>query len=197
MQNKESFDKLYIDQLRDIHNAEKQLVRVLPKMAKAANSDELRSAIEEHLEKTRHHVERIEGILDDLGKSSSGKSCKGMSGIIDEGQDMMNDDLEPDVLDAAIIAAAQKIEHYEIATYGTLRAFAEMKGDQKAAQTLQETLDEEYEADKALTRIAESRINVNASDREGIDREERSRQTRTGDEMRAGERRQKGDGPWA
>jgi len=196
MQNNESFEKLYIDQLRDMHNAEKQLVRMLPKMAKAANSDELRSAIEEHLEKTRHHVERIEGILDDLGKSPSGKSCKGMSGIIDEGQDMVNEDFEPDVLDAAIIAAAQKVEHYEIATYGTLRTFAEMKGDQKAAETLQDTLDEEYEADKTLTRLAESNINVNAAGREGVDLEGRSRRTRGGDQMRAGGSRQKGDGPW-
>ena len=190
MQKNESFDKLYIDQLRDMHNAEKQLVKVLPKMAKAANSLELRSALEEHLEKTRHHVERIEGILDDLGKSSSGKSCKGMSGIIDEAQDMLNEDFEPDVLDAAIIAAAQKVEHYEIATYGTLRTFAEMKGDQNAARTLQETLDEEYEADKTLTRIAESQVNMNASGDEGFDRDARDR-------TRAEGRRQEGDGPWA
>src|SRR5215510_12393646 len=143
MQHSESFEKLYIEQLRDIYNAEKQLVKVLPKMAKAASSDELKSAIEEHLEKTRHHVERVEGILDDLGKSPSGKTCKGMNGIIDEGQEILNEDFDPDVLDAGIIAAGQKVEHYEIATYGTLRTFAEMVGDQKAAQTLQETLDEE------------------------------------------------------
>jgi len=193
MQNNESFEKLYIEQLRDVYNAEKQLVRVLPKMAKAASSEDLRSAIEEHLEKTRHHVERIEGILDDLGKSPSGKTCKGMSGIIDEGQEILNEDFEPEVLDAGIIASAQRVEHYEIAAYGTLRAFAELKGDQKAAQTLQDTLDEEYEADKTLTRIAESSINANASGMDSVDREERSR---PGGEMRAEERREKGDGPW-
>lgn len=196
MENNESFEKLYIEQLRDVYNAEKQLVRALPKMAKAANSDELRSALEEHLEKTRHHVERIETILDDLGKSPSGKTCKGMSGIIDEGQEILNEDLEPEVLDAGIIASAQRVEHYEIAAYGTLRAFAEMKGDQKAAQTLQDTLDEEYEADKVLTRLAESSINLSASGNDSVDREERSRHT-NGGEMRAGERREKGDGPWA
>jgi len=192
MRNNESFDKLYIEQLRDIYNAEKQLVRVLPKMAKAASSDELRSALEEHLEMTRHHVERAEGILDDLGKSPSGKSCKGMSGIIDEGQEILNEDFEPDVLDAGIIAAAQKVEHYEIATYGTLRTFAEMKGDQKAAQMLQETLDEEYEADKTLTRLAESHVNMNAADSEAFGREGDTR-----NRMRPEGRRQEGDGPWA
>jgi len=192
MRNNESFDKLYIEQLRDIYNAEKQLVRVLPKMAKAASSDELRSALEEHLEQTRHHVERVEGILDDLGKSPSGKSCKGMSGIIDEGQEILNEDFEPDVLDAGIIAAAQKVEHYEIATYGTLRTFAEMKGDQKAAQMLQETLDEEYEADKTLTRLAESHVNMNAADSEAFGREGDTR-----NRMRPEGRRQEGDGPWA
>jgi len=192
MRNNESFDKLYIEQLRDIYNAEKQLVRVLPKMAKAASSDELRSALEEHLEQTRHHVERVEGILDDLGKSPSGKSCKGMSGIIDEGQEILNEDFEPDVLDAGIIAAAQKVEHYEIATYGTLRTFAEMKGDQKAAQMLQDTLDEEYEADKTLTRLAESHVNMNAADSEAFGREGDTR-----NRMRPEGRRQEGDGPWA
>ncbi len=159
----DSLEKLYIDQLRDIYSAEKQLVRALPKMAKAASSPELRSALQDHLEKTRGHVERLEEIFHELGRSATGKTCKGMTGIIEEGQELLEEDIEPKVLDAGIIAAAQKVEHYEIATYGTLRTFAAVKGDEKAAQALQKTLEEEYEADKTLTQVAESSINDQAA----------------------------------
>lgn len=161
MENNESLEKLYIEQLRDVYNAEKQLVRALPKMAKAANSDELRSALEEHLEKTRHHVERIETILDDLGKSPSGKTCKGMSGIIDEGQEILNEDLEPEVLDAGIIASAQRVEHYEIAAYGCVRTWADLLGENEASALLEKTLEEEKETDEKLTQLSEE-INVQA-----------------------------------
>ena len=159
-----SFDKLYVDQLRDVYNAEKQLVRALPKMAKGASSPDLRSALEEHLEQTRRHVERLEEIFSELGRPATGKTCRGMAGIIEEGQEILDEDSDPAVQDAGIIAAAQRVEHYEIATYGTLRTFAEHKGDQKAARLLGETLDEEKQADKKLTQIAESSVNVRAQE---------------------------------
>ncbi|HET7497241.1 MAG TPA: ferritin-like domain-containing protein [Candidatus Eisenbacteria bacterium] len=161
----DSLEKLYVDQLRDIYDAENQLVRALPKMAKAASSPELRTAFEDHLEKTRGHVRRLDEIFRTLGHPSKGKSCKAMIGLIEEGDEMVKSDSEPSVKDAGLIAAAQKVEHYEIASYGTLRTFAEFRGDRQAAQSLQETLDEEYEADKTLTQVAEAHINVQAADR--------------------------------
>lgn len=161
----DSLEKLYVDQLRDIYDAENQLVRALPKMAKAATSPELRAAFEDHLEKTRGHVRRLDEIFRGLGHPSKGKSCKAMIGLIEEGEEMVKGDFDPSVKDAGLIAAAQKVEHYEIASYGTLRTFAEFRGDRQAAQSLQETLDEEYEADKTLTQVAESQINVQAADR--------------------------------
>jgi ferritin-like metal-binding protein YciE len=161
----DSLEKLYVDQLRDIYDAENQLVRALPKMAKAASSPELRTAFEDHLEKTRGHVRRLDEIFQTLGHPPKGKSCKAMIGLIEEGEEMLQGDSEPSVRDAGLIAAAQKVEHYEIATYGTLRTFAEFRGDKQAARSLQETLDEEYEADKTLTQVAESSINVQAAER--------------------------------
>jgi len=161
----DSLEKLYVDQLRDIYDAENQLVRALPKMAKAASSAELRSAFEEHLEQTREHVHRLDEIFQTLGHPSKGKSCKAMVGLIEEGEEIMKNDAEPAIRDAGLIAAAQKVEHYEIASYGTLRTFAEFRGDKKAALALQETLDEEYQADKTLTQVAESSINAQAVER--------------------------------
>jgi len=161
----ESLEKLYVDQLRDIYDAENQLVRALPKMAKAASSPELRMAFEDHLEKTRGHVRRLDEIFRSLGHPSKGKSCKAMVGLIEEGEEILQSNSDPSVKDAGLIAAAQKVEHYEIASYGTLRTFAEFRGDRQAAQSLQETLDEEYEADKTLTQVAESQINVQAAGR--------------------------------
>lgn len=166
----DSLEKLYVDQLRDIYDAENQLVRALPKMAKASSSAELRSAFEDHLEKTRGHVRRLDEIFRTLGHPPKGKSCKAMIGLIEEGEEILKSDSEPSVRDAGLIAAAQKVEHYEIASYGTLRTFAEFRGDKQAAQALQETLDEEYEADKTLTQVAESSINVQAAER-GTDRD--------------------------
>ena len=161
----DSMEKLYVDQLRDIYDAENQLVRALPKMAKAARSGELRTAFEDHLEKTRGHVRRLDEIFRGLGHPPKGKSCKAMIGLVEEGEEMIRGDMDPSVKDAGLIAAAQKVEHYEIAAYGTLRTFAEFRGDSQAAQALQETLDEEYEADKTLTQVAESQINVQAAER--------------------------------
>ena len=161
----DSMEKLYVDQLRDIYDAENQLVRALPKMAKAATSGELRTAFEGHLEKTRGHIRRLDEIFRGLGHPPKGKSCKAMIGLVEEGEELIRGDMDPSVKDAGLIAAAQKVEHYEIAAYGTLRTFAEFRGDRQAAQALQETLDEEYEADKTLTQVAESQINVQAAER--------------------------------
>jgi ferritin-like metal-binding protein YciE len=162
----DSFDKLYIDQLKDIYNAEKQLVRTLPRIAKASTSPELRSAIEDHLEKTKTHVERLEEIFEEMGQRAAGKTCKAMQGLLEEGNEILEEkeEMDPKVVDAGIIMAAQKVEHYEIATYGSLRTLAQLKGDERAVELLQETLDEEKEADQLLTQIAETSINVSASE---------------------------------
>jgi ferritin-like metal-binding protein YciE len=158
----DSLEPLFVEELKDIYNAENQLIKALPKMAKAASSEELKRAFQEHLEKTREHVERLEEIFEELGKPAKGKTCKAMKGLIEEGSEMMEEDGEDSVLDAAIIAAAQKVEHYEIASYGTVRAWAEQLGNENAVDLLQQTLDEESEANEKLTELAESSINVEA-----------------------------------
>jgi ferritin-like metal-binding protein YciE len=153
---------LYVEELRDLYNAEKQLVKALPKMAKKASHDELKEAFTTHLDETKGHVERLEEIFGKLGKRAGGKTCKAMQGIVEEGKEMMEEDAEPEVLDAALIAAAQRAEHYEIAAYGTVRTYAKLLGDKQAAKLLQSTLDEEGKTDKLLTQIAENSINVDA-----------------------------------
>ena len=158
----ESLRDLYLDELKDVYNAEKQLVRALPKMAKSASHEELRSAFEDHLAVTEEQVRRLETIFDDLGKAARGKKCLGMEGLIAEGEGMMSEDMEPNVLDAALISAAQRVEHYEIAAYGTLRTYARQLGYDNHAQLLQQSLNEEGAADKLLTQIAESTVNVDA-----------------------------------
>jgi ferritin-like metal-binding protein YciE len=155
---------LLIETLRDTYNAEKQLVKALPKMAKAANSDELRAAFEEHLEVTRSQVTRLEQAFKELGAAVRGKQCVAMEGLIEEGKELMEEDHDPEVLDAGLIAAAQKVEHYEIAAYGTMRTWAEMLGHTRAAQLFQETLDEESEADEKLSELATTTVNVEAED---------------------------------
>lgn len=157
---------LYVEELRDIYNAEKQLVKALPKMAKKATDEQLKSAFTEHLEQTKGHVERLEQIFEKLGKRAGGKTCKAMQGIVEEGKETMEEDAEPEVMDAALIAAAQRVEHYEIAAYGTVRTYAKLLGDDKAAKLLQTTLDEEGETDKKLTQLAESSINIEATDQQ-------------------------------
>jgi len=156
----ENLQELFVEEVRDIYDAEKQLVKALPKMARAADSVELRSAFEEHLEITRAHVGRLEEVFKGLGMAARGKTCEGMKGLIEEGQEAM-EELEGTVLDAALIASAQKVEHYEIATYGTLATFAEVLGLDDAKDLLGQTLDEEKEADEKLTQIA-SQINPEA-----------------------------------
>jgi ferritin-like metal-binding protein YciE len=158
----ESLEILYIEELRDLYNAENQLVKALPKMAKAASSPELRRAFEDHLEETKEQVERLEEIFKKLGKKPTGKTCHGMKGLIEEGSEIMKQEGDDSVLDAALIAAAQKVEHYEIASYGTVREFANILGEEDAAELLQETLDEEGEANKRLTELAEETVNVEA-----------------------------------
>jgi ferritin-like metal-binding protein YciE len=159
----ESLQDLYVEELKDIYNAENQLIKALPKMAKAASSEELKSAFTTHLEETREHAQRLEQIFEKLGASPKGKKCKGMEGLLEEGKEMMGEDAEPEVMDAGLIAAAQRVEHYEMAVYGTVRAYAKLLGDDEAARLLQQTLEEEGATDKKLSDIAESQINVEAA----------------------------------
>ena len=159
----EGLKELYIDELKDLYNAENQLVKALPKMAKAASSEELRQGFEEHLEQTRGHVQRLEKIFKSLGESPKGKKCKGMEGLVAEGAEVMEEDFEDSVMDAALIGAAQRVEHYEIAAYGTACAFAEVLGESDQASLLNETLEEERETDEKLTKLAEE-INSQANE---------------------------------
>jgi ferritin-like metal-binding protein YciE len=152
----------FVHELKDIYSAEKQLVRALPKMAKAASSEQLKAAFEEHLEVTEEQVGRLEQVFEALDVSSRGPKCEGMAGLIEEGSTIMEEKAEPAVMDAALIAAAQKVEHYEIATYGTLVTWARQLGEDKLADILHQTLDEEKETDVKLTELAESEINVEA-----------------------------------
>jgi ferritin-like metal-binding protein YciE len=158
----EGLKELYVDELKDIYNAENQLVKALPKMAKAAVSNELRKGFEEHLEQTKGHVQRLEQIFQKLGESPKGKKCKGMEGLVEEGSEVMEDDFEGAVKDAALIGAAQRVEHYEIAAYGTVCAFAERLGESEQAELLSQTLEEEKQTDERLTKLAEQ-INLEAS----------------------------------
>jgi ferritin-like metal-binding protein YciE len=153
---------LFVHELKDILNAEKQLVKALPKMAKAASSEVLRSGFEEHLQETEGHVERLETIFESLEVSGRGVKCQAMEGLVKEGAEMIDEDAEPAVKDAALIAAAQKVEHYEIASYGTLVTWARQMGHSDAEQLLQQTLEEEKATDRKLTELAASEVNVTA-----------------------------------
>ena len=157
----QALKELYVDELKDIYSAENQLVKALPKMAKAATSNELRTGFEEHLGQTRGHVQRLEQIFKALGEKQTGKKCKGMEGLVAEGQEMMEEDFEDDLMDAALISAAQRVEHYEIAAYGTVRTYAELLGEDEAVTLLEQTLGEEKETDQKLSDLA-SDINVKA-----------------------------------
>jgi len=153
----------FLDELRDVYDAEKQLVKALPKLAKAATSDELRSAFEAHLEETRGHVSRLEEVFSGLDEKARGKHCDGIAGIIEEGKNMMEEDLDEDAMDAGLIASGQRAEHYEMAAYGTLIAWARAMGHTEAVGLLEQTLEEEKAADEKLTEIAESGINEAAA----------------------------------
>ncbi len=159
----DSLQKLYVEELRDLHSAERQIIQALPKMIKGASSPKLKSALQEHLTVTKQQLARLYQIFEKLGTRGTGKKCKGMEGIIAEGKEMLEEDMAPEVLDAAIISAAQHVEHYEMAGYGTVRTYAELLGDTAAMKLLQTTLDEEGDADKTLTMLAK-RVNVEAED---------------------------------
>jgi ferritin-like metal-binding protein YciE len=145
---------VFVDELRDIYNAEQQLIKALPKMAKAATSKELRSGFEEHLEQTKEHAARIEKIFSGMGEPVKGKKCKGMEGIVSEGGEVMSEDYEGAVMDAALISTAQRVEHYEMAAYGAVHAYAELMGESEAASLLEQTLEEEKETDQKLTNLS-------------------------------------------
>ena len=170
---KDSLRELYVNELKDLYNAETQLVKALPKMAKAASNAELRQGFEEHLRQTSEHVSRLEQIFETLGEKATGKKCLGMEGLVKEGAETMSEDYEGAVKDAAIIGAAQRVEHYEIAGYGTARAFAELLGENEHFSLLEQTLEEEKETDEKLTQLAEQ---INSQAAEGQEAETESRQ---------------------
>ena len=148
-----SLQKLYVEQLKDLYNAENQLVKALPKMAKAAKSEALREGFEQHLQQTKGHVQRLEQIFGAMDENPKGRKCAGMQGLVQEGEEVIEENSDGDALDAGLIAAAQRVEHYEIAGYGCVRTFAELLGESEAVDLLQQTLDEEKETDEKLTEI--------------------------------------------
>ena len=152
--NNKGLRELYIDELKDLYSAENQLVKALPKMAKAASSEELQQGFEEHLEQTQGHVQRLEKIFKSLNEGPKGKKCVGMEGIVKEGSEVMGEDFEGALMDAALIGAAQRVEHYEIAAYGTACEFAQILGESQHASLLKQTLQEEKETDQKLTELA-------------------------------------------
>ena len=167
----ESLRQLYVEELRDLYNAETQLTKALPKMAKASSNDELRQGFEEHLRQTSEHVSRLEQIFDMLGEKPSGKKCLGMEGLVKEGAETMKEDYEGALMDAAIIGAAQRVEHYEIAAYGTVREFAQLLGEDEQVSLLEETLEEEKQTDEKLTQLAEE---INPQAQQASEEEEES-----------------------
>lgn len=168
----QSLKELYIDELKDLYSAEKQLVKALPKMAKNATNPELQQAFTKHLEETEGHVERLEQIFEMLGERAGGKKCKGMEGLIEEAKELLEEDAAEEVLDAGLISKAQHVEHYEIAGYGTVRTYAQQLGLDDQAKLLQQTLDEEGNANELLTQIAETSVNLEAE--QGSEEEEES-----------------------
>ena len=154
----DNIEKLFVNELKDLYSAEKQITRALPKMAKAATTDELRTAFESHLKETEGQIERLDRVFEILGKTPTGKTCQGMKGLLEEGAETMEETEEGEIRDAAMIGAAQRVEHYEIAAYGTVRTIAELLNQSEIAKLLQQTLDEEGNIDKKLTQIA-SKVN--------------------------------------
>ena len=180
-----SFRELYIDELRDLYNAETQLTKALPKMAKASTNDRLRQAFEEHLRQTSEHVSRLEQIFEQLQEKPTGKKCAGMEGLVKEGSETMKEDFEGEVMDSAIIGAAQRVEHYEIAAYGTVREFAEILGENEHVSLLEQTLEEEKQTDQKLTDLAQE---INPQAAEGGEEEE---EASTGSRKRSSSRSRK------
>jgi ferritin-like metal-binding protein YciE len=159
----ESLHELFVHELQDLHNAENQLLKAIPLMAKAASSQELKTSFEKHLEETKRQVERLEDVFRELGESPKGKTCMGMKGLIEEGSEFMHEDADPSVKDAGLIVAAQKVEHYEIAGYGSCCVFAETLGFERIKGLLKQTLSEEEATDKKLSQLAESVVNIEAA----------------------------------
>jgi len=159
-----NMEALFLDEIQDLYDAEKQLTKALPKMAKAANSEELRQAFEDHLEQTKGHVERLEQVFEALGEKARGKKCAAMAGLVKEGEDIVDSTEETAVRDAGLIAGAQKVEHYEIAGYGSARTHAQRLGHSKIANLLEKTLSEEKQADQILNEIAETMVNEEAAE---------------------------------
>ena len=176
----DTLKKLYLEELRDLYSAETQLVKALPKMAKGASSAELKQAFESHLEQTKEHVERLDEIFAQLDEKPAGKTCKAMKGLIEEGSEMLALEGDKSVIDAGLIGAAQRVEHYEIAAYGTVRTFANLLGEDEAVELLQQTLDEEGETDKELSELAEGIVNEEAL----VQDEEEKEVTTTGSRRR-------------
>lgn len=158
----DSLQSLFLEELKDVYHAEKQLVQALPRLAKAARSPELQQAFTSHLGETEGHVERLERIFKDLGQAARGKRCKGMEGLVEEGKEILEEEGEASVIDAALISAAQRVEHYEIAAYGCLRTYAQLLGHKNAVKLLEQTLAEEEAADEKLTTIGEQSVNAQA-----------------------------------
>ena len=158
----DSLKTLYVNELRDLYNAENQLVKALPKLAKAASSEELKGAFDKHLEQTKGQVERLEEVFEELGEKPKGKTCQAMKGLIEESSEILDKDGDESVIDAGIIVAAQKVEHYEIAGYGSVRTFAELLGKNRSAELLQTTLDEESETNELLNNLAQEIVNPEA-----------------------------------
>jgi ferritin-like metal-binding protein YciE len=169
--------ELYIEELKDLYNAENQLVKALPKMAKAASSEDLRSGFEEHLEQTRGHVARLEQIFKSLGESPKAKKCMGMEGLVKEGSEVMKEDFEDAMIDAALIGAAQRVEHYEIAAYGTVSEFAKILGEDRHVSLLEQTLQEEKATDEKLTELAKE---INPQANQGSDEGEEEENPKRG-----------------
>ena len=163
MKKLETLKDLFVEELRDLYSAENQILKALPKMKKAAHSEDLKAAFELHLEQTKGQVARLETIFEALDEKPTGKTCKAMEGLVEEGSEMIHEKAEPSVKDAGLIAAAQRVEHYEMAGYGTVRTWAQQLGKDDAARLLQETLDEEKQADEKLNTIAEGMVNRKAA----------------------------------
>jgi ferritin-like metal-binding protein YciE len=168
----DSLHDLFVNELNDIHRAERQITKALPRLAKAAQSPELRKAFERHLAETEGQIERLDRIFAELGEKGTGKKCKGMEGLIEEGKEILEEDGDPAVIDAALISAAQRVEHYEIAAYGCVRNYADLLGYKEAASLLQQTLDEEEATDEKLTKLAEGGLNEAAMAGTGADEED-------------------------
>jgi len=175
----QSLHELYVDELKDLYSAEKQIVKALPKMVKNATNPELKEAFSNHLDETEGHVDRLEKIFQMLGEKAGGKKCKGMEGLIEEAKELLEEDATEEVLDAGMISKAQHVEHYEMAGYGTVRTYAEQLGYADQAKLLQQTLDEEGKANDLLTQIAESSVNLDAD--EGSEEEEEETASRRSD----------------